>query len=96
VEGAQVYRKETRIVNATGVHAQPAAKFVMTAQEFESEVTVQNLDREGFGPVNGKSLVHLLAAGLSRGTRIAIAAEGADEVAAVEALVTLVESGFGE
>lgn len=91
-----MYSKQVQIVNSTGLHARPAAEFVRAAQRYRSAVTVQNLDEEGAAPVNGKSLMMILAAGLSQGTRIAITAEGADEVAAVEALAALVESGFGE
>jgi len=91
-----VYAKQTQIVNRTGLHARPATEFVRTAQRYQSKITVQNLEKEGATPVNAKSLMGLLAAGLGRGMRIAIAAEGTDEVKAVEALVALVESGFGE
>ena len=38
----------------------------------------------------------LRAAGLGTGTKIEIACDGADEQAALDALVALVDSGFGE
>lgn len=91
-----MYRKQTKIVNKTGLHARPASEFVLAAKEYQADITLRNLDLEGAAPVNAKSLMRLLAAGLSQGTRIEIIAEGADEVQAVEALVSLVESGFGE
>jgi phosphocarrier protein len=46
--------------------------------------------------MDGKSILGILLLGASRGTTIEIAAEGRDEREAVEALVALVESRFGE
>jgi phosphotransferase system HPr (HPr) family protein len=46
--------------------------------------------------MDGKSILGILLLGASRGTTIEITAEGEDEEAAVEALVALVESRFGE
>lgn len=91
-----MYTKQTRITNETGLHARPASNFVLAAKGYQSAITVKNLDREDAVAVNGKSLVRLLAAGLSQGTLIEIAAAGEDEETAVDALTALVESGFGE
>ena len=38
----------------------------------------------------------ILAAGLGCGTNVEIACDGADEQAALDALVALVDNGFGE
>jgi len=46
--------------------------------------------------MDGKSILGILLLGASRGTTIEITAEGADEDAAIEALVALVEDRFGE
>lgn len=86
-------RKQVEIVNETGLHARPAASFVMTAKKFESNVTVC---KEGGNPVSAKSLMKLLAECLSKGTVIEIVAEGIDEEVAITELTALVESGFGE
>ena len=86
-------KKQVEIINKTGLHARPASDFVMAAKKFESKITVC---REGGEPVNAKSVVRLLAEGIGQGTVIEIAADGADEEAALAELVGLVESGFGE
>lgn len=86
-------KKQVEIINETGLHARPAANFVMTAKKFESNITVC---KEGGSLVSAKSLMKLLAECLSKGTKIEIAAEGADEEAALAELTALVESGFGE
>ena len=80
------------VVNALGLHARAAAKLVHLAARFESQVRV---GRDGRF-MDGKSIMGILLLAASRGTTITISAEGADEDAAVDALVQLVESGFGE
>ena len=90
-----MYSKQTTVVNKAGLHARPASEFVMKAKSFTADVTVRNMDKNG-AAVNAKSIVRLLGEGLGAGTKIEIAAEGADEKAAVDALVALVDSGFGE
>jgi phosphocarrier protein HPr len=87
-----VIRRQVKIANRLGLHARAAARFVQTAARFEAKITA---GRDG-RVMDGKSILGILLLGASRGTTIEITAEGADEVAAVEALVELVESGFGE
>lgn len=88
-------KKETRIINKTGLHARPASDFVLLAKSFESKVMIRNVDHNS-DPVNAKSIVRLLAEGIGQGTKIEITAEGTDETKAVKELVELIESGFGE
>ena len=83
------------VANPSGLHARPATVFTEAAATFASTVTVENLTN-GKGPVDAKSILLLLTAGVSSGHRIRIAASGADEDAAVEALARLVEGGLGE
>ena len=86
--------KQTTITNATG-HARPASVFVTEAKKFESNVTLKNVDKDS-APVNAKSIMMILAAGLGTGTKIEIACDGPDEQAALDALIALVDAGFGE
>ena len=85
-------RREVKIRNRLGLHARAAARFVHTAANFKAKVTA---GREG-RVMDGKSILGILLLGASRGTTIEITAEGADEEAAIEALVALVEDRFGE
>ena len=85
-------RREVKIANRLGLHARAAARFVQTAVRFKSSITA---GRDG-RVMDGKSILGILLLGASRGTTIEITAEGQDEAAAVEALVELVESRFGE
>lgn len=87
--------REVTVHNATGLHARPAAEFVALAKTFVSQVTLQKAGT-GRKPVSAKSILLVLAEGCGAGTRVDIAAEGADEAEAVDRLVQLIESGFGE
>jgi len=91
-----MYTKNTELKNVSGLHARPASEFVSMAKTFESKVTVRRLNDEAAQPANAKSIIKILAQGLAVGTPIEIAADGPDEVEAVEKLFELVESKFGE
>ncbi len=84
--------REVRIRNPMGLHARAAARFVHTASRFRSRVTVS---RNGKA-MDGKSILGILLLAASQGVVLRVVAEGEDEAAAVDALATLVESGFGE
>jgi phosphoenolpyruvate---glycerone phosphotransferase subunit DhaM len=76
------------LVNPTGLHARPAAEFVKTAARYDAEVRVNGVD--------AKSLLAIMALALPQGATVSIEATGADASDVVDALVALVESGFGE
>lgn len=80
------------IMNPLGLHARAAAQFVRTATQFSSRVTVS---KDGT-TIDGKSILGILFLGATAGSELTIAASGEDEQEAVEALVTLVTSGFGD
>jgi len=80
------------IVNQLGMHARAAAKFVHLAARFQAHVRVSRESRE----MDGKSIMGLLLLAAARGSTITITADGADEAEAIDALSSLVESGFGE
>jgi len=80
------------VVNQLGMHARAAAKFVRSATRYQARVRVARDARE----MDGKSIMGILLLAAARGTSITISAEGADEDEAVQALVALVASGFGE
>ena len=46
--------------------------------------------------VNAKSIINLLSLGLSQGEEVELVAEGSDEKEAVDSLVALIDSKFGE
>lgn len=84
--------REAKIVNQLGLHARPAAKIVKLASAFQAEI---ELVKDGMA-VNGKSIMGVMMLAAECGSAILVRASGADEAAAVEALLGLVATGFGE
>lgn len=83
-------QKEVKVQNQIGLHARPATFFIQKANEFKSSIWVEKDERR----VNAKSLLGVLSLGIVGDQIIKIIADGADEQAAVDALVSLIESGF--
>ena len=84
--------RQVTVVNALGLHARAAARFVKVASRFRSQIRVTR----GQHTMDGKSILGLLLLAASRGSELTIAADGPDEADAVEALGALVERGFEE
>ena len=87
-----MFVKDVTVQNQVGLHARPATFFIQKANEFKASIWVEKEERR----VNAKSLLGVLSLGIVGNTAIRIIADGADEEAAVLALVKLVESGFAE
>jgi len=84
--------KTITVKNASGLHARPAGMFVKKASEFKSTIEIKAKNKV----VNAKSIMGIMSLGLGQGDEITIVAEGSDEEKAINSLVELVESGFGE
>lgn len=84
--------RSVQVQNAHGIHARPAAEIVKVAGRFSSAITIVRDDLE----VNGKSIMGVMMLAAECGAVIIIRATGADEAAAADALVALVNSKFGE
>lgn len=80
------------IRNATGLHLRPAGMFCKTAMQFKSHVTFQIKDTSA----NAKSLLSVLGSCVKQGDELEIQCDGEDETEALEAMIDIVESGFGE
>lgn len=78
----------TTLVNKDGLHARPASDFVKLASSFDASITVNGVD--------AKSLLRIMSLGLAAGRRVELEATGPSAVAALAALVDLIDSGFGE
>lgn len=86
--------KDFVVVNPLGIHARPASVFVQTAAEFDSEISVTNLDSGHVA--DGRSVMSMLMLSAPKGTRIRLEITGADAAAAMDALSKLIEGGFDE
>ncbi len=85
-------KTSTTISNKLGLHARASAKLTKLAGSFSCEVWMSKGERR----VNAKSImgVMMLAAGI--GSTVEIETNGADEQAAMTALLALIADKFGE
>jgi phosphocarrier protein len=84
--------REVEVRNPLGLHARAAARFVHAANRFKSRITLSRGERT----MDGKSILGILLLAASKGTRLQLCADGADEDEAVDSLGTLVEGGLGD
>ncbi len=84
--------RDITISNKLGLHARASAKLVQLLQGFQADAFLVHRGRE----VNAKSImgVMMLAAGI--GSQITLRTDGADEVAALEAMFDLFQRKFDE
>ena len=87
-----VYKSEVKICNKKGLHARAAAKFVKCTEKYTANVTVTRLGET----VGGTSIMGLMMLAASIGCSILIESQGPQAKEAIEALVELVETRFGE
>ena len=83
------------VIHEVGLHVRPAAVFVQTASQFQSDIKVANLTTDK-GPVNAKSSLLVLTLGVEKDFQIELTAEGPDEQEALDALTKLIQENFGE
>ncbi len=89
---ATVLTRTLPICNRRGLHARAAARFVTLAERFGASVDVVS----GGQTVSSRSIMGLMMLGAGMGATIELRAEGWDAKEALEALASLVESGFNE
>ena len=85
-------RENITISNKLGLHARASAKLTKMASGFDCDVWMTRNERR----INAKSImgVMMLAAGVW--TTVLLETDGADEQAAMDALLALVNDKFGE
>lgn len=78
------------IKNSIGLHARPAALFVRTCSKYRSEIFVEKDGKK----VNAKSIMGIMALGVSPDEKIKITIDGIDEEAAMKDILDLIENGL--
>ncbi|HWQ17827.1 MAG TPA: HPr family phosphocarrier protein [Sulfolobales archaeon] len=76
---------EIKIINRSGLHARPAARFVQEALKFKSQITLCKGDK----CVDSKNILKVLSLGVDLGDLIVMKIEGEDEDYAYKRLVDL-------
>ena len=89
---AQEAKRQIRVCNKRGLHARAAAKLVQVSSGYHSKITLKARGEMA----DGKSILGVLMLAAVKGTELTIIAEGADEDAALDALVAFVDGRFGE
>ena len=80
------------IKNPTGLHLRPAGILCKEAMKYKSKITFKVRDNVA----NAKSVLSVLGSCVRSGDLIEFTCEGVDEEEALQALVSVVESGLGE
>jgi phosphocarrier protein len=84
--------RQVEIINKKGLHARASAKFVQIAEKYDAAITVTR----GNETVGGTSIMGLMMLAAGPGTIVTVRASGREALDAIDAVCTLVESGFGE
>ncbi|WP_205687423.1 HPr family phosphocarrier protein, partial [Cellulomonas endophytica] len=85
---ADVVRASVTVRNPLGLHARPAAVLARSMAGFDARVLVEG--------ANAASVIALMKLGATGGQRLEVQGTGPQAREAVDAFVTMVESGFGE
>ncbi len=82
----------TTIKNELGLHARSAAQIAGIAQNSIANVWIQKDDEKA----DASSIIDILTLVCARGTKIAVIIEDLADIQILNAIVDLVDSGFGE
>ena len=85
-------KKRINISNKLGLHARASSKLVQLTNKFECDIQIGKEELI----VDAKSILGLLSLAASYNTEIEIETNGSDEKDAMEQIITLFESKFGE
>ncbi|MBK9128149.1 MAG: HPr family phosphocarrier protein [Phycisphaerales bacterium] len=92
MDPAVAIEREVVIPNKEGLHFRPIMQFVDLAQRYQAGLSVHCDDRSA----DGRSPMEMLMLVAIQGSKVRVVADGADAQELVDAIVRLVESGFGE
>jgi len=93
--GEPVARQEITVENQHGLHARPVARLVALVREHDARLSLYNLTT-GAGPAAATSPTQLATLGAQRGHRLRVEATGPAARQALDAVITLARSGFGD
>lgn len=84
--------KHFTVSNAQGFHMRPATAFTQAMGKYGCSVTIMH----NGAPVDGKSLLNIIAACIKVGSEIDVVCDGEGENEALAEASAMIESGFGE
>lgn len=80
--------KQYTITDEAGVHARPASALVGSVSKFQSDITLEYKGKK----VNLKSILGVMSLGVTSGSTVTIAADGADEQEAMARIDEVLKS----
>lgn len=80
------------IVNRLGMHARAAAKLAQLSDQFNATATLEKDDLIA----SADSIMELMMLTASPGDKVRVTTIGPESTAAINALVSLIQNGFGE
>ncbi len=78
------------IKDELGIHARPAGLLVKEAKPFASNITIEANGKSA----SAKALMSLMSMGVKQGASVTVAADGADEAAAIAAMKAFFEGNL--
>jgi phosphocarrier protein HPr len=85
-------QRDCKISNKLGLHARASAKLTQLASQYQSEAWMSRAGRR----VNAKSIMGVMMLAAGKGSTVTIETIGADDAAALDAIVALIDNKFGE
>lgn len=85
-------RQDAEIINKLGLHARASAKLTQLAGSFPCEVWMERGSRR----INAKSIMGVMMLAAAQGATVTIDTDGERAEEALQAMLDLVASGFGE
>ncbi|WP_188149981.1 HPr family phosphocarrier protein [Teredinibacter waterburyi] len=85
-------QRQLKIINKLGLHARAATKLASLAGRFSSDIRVEVKGKV----TDAKGIMSLMLLAAAQGTDVCVTADGEDEVAALDAIETLINDYFGE
>jgi phosphocarrier protein len=76
---------EIKILNKSGLHARPAARFVQLTNKFKSSIQICKSSK----CVDAKNILKVLSLGIDQGDIITLKVEGSDEEEAYKSILEL-------
>jgi phosphotransferase system HPr (HPr) family protein len=92
VTSAKNISKEAIISNELGLHARSAAKIAQIVQKSKAAVWIKKDD----DLADASSIVDILTLACEKGSKVTIIVENPADIDILDALITLIEDGFGE
>ena len=84
--------RDCTIVNKLGLHARASAKLSQLASKYQCEVWMSRNGRR----INAKSIMGVMMLAAGKGSTVSLETEGADEMAAADAIAALIVARFDE